>query len=444
MKIARLRGLLVGVAAVVLLSSCFNNAGTGGSSTDAAGKLKDKPTYKGTLSILTKFGHEQLSPYFTDLAKKYESMHPGVKVALDQQTDDSVKGKTKALVASNSLPDIYFSWTGNWGENFVRGNRAVDLSSVVAPDTTWGRTLSKSALDAFRYNGKYYGVPLYLDGKFMGYDKKTFAKHGIQPPKTFDQLLQDCRTIRKSGETPIALGNKESWPVLHYLGQLFAYNVPRATLERDFEPKTAKYTDPGYAKSLNELKQLTTSCTANGTTVNGLSYENALQQGSDTKAAMYYQEILEFDESAAKGTALRKDGFGFFRLPPPGDAKGTADAVEGAPEGYMINSASKQIPLALDFLKFVTSQTNAKTLSAPPYGQPSAVVGAVTPKTSSGPVVSGVKQINATPFLMPWLDTANVPDVAQVWLSGLQAFVAGSMTADQLVTKVRQAAEAAK
>lgn len=443
MKTSKLRGLVAGTAAVLMLSACFNSSGGNRSSADAADHLNDKPTYKGTLSILTKFGHQQLSPYFERLAKKYESMHPKVDVKLDQQTDDSVKGKTKTLVASNSLPDIYFSWTGDWGQKFVRGNRAVDLSSVVAPKTKWGKTFAKSALDAFRYDGKYYAVPLYLDGKFMGYNKKIFNKLGIKPPTTFDQLLDACGTIRKSGTTPISLGNKEMWPALHYLGQLLAYNVPRGALERDFVPKTAKYTDPGYVKSLKDLKQLTKACTNTGS-VNGLSYESALQQEINGNAAMYYQEILEFDESNAKGTPMRKDGFGFFRLPVPAGAKGTPGAVEGAPEGYMINSASKQIPLALDFLKFATSQQNAKTLSAEPYGQPSAVVGAVTPKTSSPAVVAGVKKIDATPYLMPWLDTANVPDVAQAWLSGLQAYIGGSMSAEQLVAKVRQTAKAAR
>jgi hypothetical protein len=43
-------------------------------------------------------------------------------------------------------------------------------------------------------------------------------------------------------------------------------------------------------------------------------------------------------------------------------------ALEGAPEGYMISTASENVPLALDFLKFATTPENGKLLSAPPYG----------------------------------------------------------------------------
>lgn len=399
-----------------------------------------KVDYSGTLSLLTKFGVQQLSPYFTALTQEYEKLHPGVVTDMDQETDDSVKGKTKTLVASHALPDIYFSWTGNWGENFVRGHRAVDLTKVIGPDTAWGKTFSPNAVKAFAYGGKYYGVPLYLDGKFMGYNKQVFTKLGLGVPSTFDQLLTDCDAIRKSGMTPISVGNKEGWPVLHYVGQLVAYDVPQTVLERDFNPATAKYTDAGYVQALTQFKQLQQHCFTGGGAVNAVSYESALEELSNKKSAMYYQEILEFDESASPQTPLKVADFGFFQLPPPAGAHGDPKSIEGAPEGYMINTASPHVPLALDFMKFATSQANARILSAPPYGQPSSVLGGITAATSSPTVVQGVEQINAASYLMPWLDTANTPGVAAAWLASLQALTEGSMSPEQVVSEVRKTA----
>lgn len=398
--------------------------------------------YSGTLSILTKFGLQQLSPYFVNAAKEYEKLHPDVKVELIQESDDSVKGKTKALVASNSLPDIYFTWTGSWGENFVRGNRAVDLTKVIGPDTPWGKQLAHAAVSAFQYNGKLYGIPLYLDAKFMGYNKALFAKAGVAEPKSFDELISACAALRKSDVMPISFGNKEGWPAVHFAGQLLAYNVPQATLEKDFNPKTAEYSDTGYIESLKQLKQLIDGC-SDGAGTNGASYASALQQFSNAKSAMYYQEIIEFDQSTADG-ALKKEDFGFFKLPAPKDAKGDVKSVEGAPEGYMINAASKNVPLAIDFMKFITSPENGKVLSAPPYGQPSATVGGYSAENMNPSVVDGLKVIADSSYLMPWLDTANPPRVAAAWLSGLQALIGGSMTPEQIMEKVKQAAASSK
>ncbi len=401
-----------------------------------------KVDYSGTVSVLTKFGLQQLSPFFVDAAKKYEALHPGVKVELIQESDDSVKGKTKALVASNSLPDVYFTWTGSWGENFVRGKRAVDLTPVIGPNTEWGKTLATAAVSAFQYNGKLYGIPLYLDAKFMGYNKSLFKKAGIAEPKTFDDLLSACAALKKTGVTPISYGNKEGWPGVHYAGQLLAYNVPQATLEKDFVPATAEYTDPGYVESLKQYKQIIDEC-SDGSGTNGSSYASALQQFSNGKSAMYYQEILEFDQSTADG-ALKREDFGFFKLPVPKDAKGDVKAIEGAPEGYMINAASKNVPLAIDFMRFVTSAENGKILSAPPYGQPSATVGGYSAESMNPTVVDGLKVIADSSYLMPWLDTANPPRVAAAWLSGLQALIGGSMTPEQVMERVKEAAASSK
>ena len=401
-----------------------------------------KVDYSGTVSVLTKFGLQQLSPFFVDVAKKYEALHPGVWVELIQESDDSVKGKTKALVASNSLPDVYFTWTGSWGENFVRGKRAVDLTPVIGPDTEWGKTLATAAVSAFQYNSKLYGIPLYLDAKFMGYNKSLFEKAGITEPKTFDDLLSACASLKKTGVTPISFGNKEGWPGVHYAGQLLAYNVPQATLEKDFVPETAKYTDPGYVESLKQYKQIIDEC-SDGSGTNGSSYASALQQFSNGKSAMYYQEIIEFDQSTADG-ALKRENFGFFKLPVPKDAKGDVKAIEGAPEGYMINAASKNVPLAIDFMRFVTSAENGKILSAPPYGQPSATVGGYSAESMNPTVVDGLKVIADSSYLMPWLDTANPPRVAAAWLSGLQALIGGSMTPEQVMERVKEAAASSK
>jgi raffinose/stachyose/melibiose transport system substrate-binding protein len=398
-------------------------------------------THEGNLRVMTKFGSERLRPYFETLAAAYMAAHPGVTIELIQEDDDSVKAKTKTLLASNAMPDVFFSWTGTWGGNLVRGQRAVDLTEVL--DSDWGKTLAPSAVDAFAYGGKKYGVPLYLDAKFMGYSKPIFAEAGIEVPETFEDLLAACDTLKAKGITPIAVGNKSPWVSLHYVGQMLAHDVPRAVLEADFDPATATYTDPGYVTTLNRLSELAARCTV-GPEMNGIAYQSALQMLSDGKAAMYYQEIIEFDNSASASTVLKPEEFGHFILPAPKEAKGDPMALEGAPEGYMISTASENVPLALDFLKFATTPENGKLLSAPPYGQPSAVVGGADPATMNPSVVGGLQDIAEASYLIQWLDTVNHPKVATAWLNGSQALLGGTMTAEEVMEGVRAAAEDAK
>jgi raffinose/stachyose/melibiose transport system substrate-binding protein len=429
---------LVGTSALVL-AGCSGGGPAKAPAADATAPVD----YSGTLSILTKFAGEPLDPYFVNLAAEYQRKHPQVKVELIQETDQSIKDKIKTLTASDALPDIYFTWTGNWMDNYVRGGRAADLTKVIGPDTAWGKTFGQGSLSAFARDGKYYGIPLYNNGKFMGYNKAAFAKAGVKVPTTFEELLATCAPLRKAGYEPIAFGNKDGWPALHYLQQLFAYDVPDTALRADVTPQTAKLDDPGYVAALGQFKTLVDDCTDTRDATNGVLYSSAQEAFATGKSAMYYQEILEFDNATA-AKKLSPDDLGIFPLPVPRNAAGDPKVIEGAPEGYLVNAKSPRVALAVDFMKFVTSLKNAETLSAPPYGQPSTVVGAVTEKTSSKAVYEGIGLVNKAPGLAIWLDTATVPEVADAWLAGGEALISGGKTAEKVLESVRQASEAAK
>jgi raffinose/stachyose/melibiose transport system substrate-binding protein len=429
--------LLAGAA--LALTGC-----AGGSGPVAQLDLQKEPEYSGTLSILTKFGGDPLEPYFEDLAEEYKKLHPDVSFELIQETDQSIKDKTKTLTASQALPDIYFTWAGNWANNFIDGGLAADLTQAIAPGTDWGNTFGESSLKAFERDGKYFAVPLYNNGKFMGYNEKVFKELGLNPPSTFEELISSCSTLKGAGYEAIAFGNKDGWPGLHYLQQLFAYEVPTDTLEADFNPQTAKLDDPGYLRAMEQFTELINECTGSGKDSNGVLYTTAQQALATGTAGMYYQEVLEFDTTASDGSQLKNDGLGIFKLPASATAKGDTKAIEGSPEGYLINAKSENAALAVDFMKFATSKENATKLSSPPYGQPSAVKDVVSEQTSSGPVVEGIKQVNEASEAVIWLDSVTVPEVADAWLAGGEALVAGTQSPQQVLDAVRSASNAAK
>jgi raffinose/stachyose/melibiose transport system substrate-binding protein len=433
------------IASTVVIATVSVLAGCSSGGSHAVADLTAAPDYSGKLSILTAFAGEPLEPYFNTVVDDYKKLHPGVQITLAQETDDSaIKDKEKVLIASQSLPDIYFSYAGNWGSNFATNGIAADLSSIIAPGTDWGNTFGKSSLDAFKYDGKYYGIPVMVDAKYMGYNKQIFDQVGIDVPKTFEELIADCPKLKAAGHTPIAFGNKDGWPGLHYLGQLFAYNVPRDVLEADFVPSTAKYTDPGYVKGMQQFVQLLTTCTGDGANSNGVTYNSAEQQQTLGDAAMYYQELNEFSSVQAPGSQIEKDGFGIFQLPAPAGAAGDVFTLEAAPEGFMINQKSPNAALAVDFMKFATNEKNAATFSASPFGQPSPVLGAVTDQTATPSVVEGVKLLNDAKSTVAWLDMTNVPDVADAWTSVSEGLVSGSVTPQSALDTIREAAKNVK
>lgn len=422
------------VGALLLLSGCSAQTASGGSGSADLGKVD----YHGTITMVNKYSDPTTSKYFPAMAKDFEKLHPGVTVTVQQESDQGYKDKIKVLASSNSIPDIYFAWAGSYAKQYVDAGYAMNITSQIGPGTAWNKTLAPSAVKAGVYNGKNYGIPIDLDAEFMIYNKKIFADNGITVPTTFNQLLTTCQTLKNKGISPINFGNKDGWPALHWVTQLNAYDVPAATLDKDYTSAHGKFTDPGYVKALTQFKEALTQCTTSGTSSNGIDHTDAQVGFAAGKSAMMNLEWVEF--GLLDKTQLAKDGWDFFTLPPASGAAGSTSTLEGAPDEFLINPKSKNPALAVAFMKFVVSKKNAAKMQSLMVGYPSPVNGSLTPSNSSPQSIQALDQVNKASSLAIWLDTVTPPAVASAYLAGGEALVSGTSTPAQVMQSVQKAA----
>jgi raffinose/stachyose/melibiose transport system substrate-binding protein len=434
----------LGAVTAVALAACGAPGTAGAGSKQSSQSLTSPAQKSGTLTMVTKFADPKYAPYFQSVAKAYEQANPKVTIKLEQVGDQPYKDKIRVLSASKQLPDIYFSWAGDFANKFVRAGLAADLTSVIGPDTEWGKTFSPASLKAFQTDGKNYGVPIDLDAKYLAYNKVAFAKAGVNSaPSTLEDLLGACDKLKAAGYTPIALGNQYGWPAIHYMTQLNAYNVPPATLAKDYNPATGEFTDPGYTKAVDQFKNIITHCSSKDD--NGVSHEAGQANFINGKAAMHYLESVEFQVLTAKGGAPKAlaDNWDFMRLPAPQGAAGDTGALTGAPDGFMVNAQSKNAALAVDFLKFMTDQQNAAKLTAD-IGWLSPVKGSATSSNSFPQLQAALADISKASQFAIWLDTVTNAEVANAYLSGIEGVIDGSKSSKDVITGVQQAAAKAK
>lgn len=435
---------VLGVVVAAALAAC----GAPGTAKVEAGSgvqnLAAPAEKSGTITMVTKFADPKYAPYFQSVVKAYEQANPKVTINLEQVGDQPYKDKIRVLSASKQLPDIYFSWAGDFANKFVRAGLAADLTSVIGPDTAWGKTFSPAALKAFATNGKNYGVPIDLDAKYLAYNKSAFTKAGINAaPTTLEELLGDCDKLKSAGYTPIAFGNQYGWPAIHYMTQLNAYNVAPATLAKDYNPATGAFTDPGYVKALDQFGSIISRCSSKD--ANGVSHEAGQANFINGQAAMHYLESVEFSVLTAKGGAPKAvaDNWSFIRLPAPQGAAGDPGALTGAPDGFMVNAQSKNAALAVDVLKFMTSQQNAAKLTTD-IGWLSPVMGSATSANAFPQLEAALADISKASQFAIWLDTVTNAEVANAYLSGVEGIIDGSKTSQDVMAAVQQAAAKVK
>jgi raffinose/stachyose/melibiose transport system substrate-binding protein len=396
----------------------------------------------GSITFLHKYGDPRYAPYFDAVAASYMAANPGVTIEVQAETDQGVKDKLRVLAASGSLPDVYFSWAGDFTKKFVRGGMAKDLTADVTGD--WQASFAPAALEAYTYDGALYGVPITLDAKYLAYNTQLLADNGVAIPTTLEELLASCDTFRSKGfADPIAFGNQYGWPAIHYMTQLNAFNVPAAVRDVDYEPETGAFTDPGYLVALEQFAEINARCLTPGS--NGISHESGLAQFMADRSPMFYLEAVEFFNftEAYGATPEFAAAWDFIRLPAPAAPTGDVGYLTGAPDGFLVNAASAHVDIALDFLKHLTSLENASKLVAE-LGWLSPVEGSATPENTFPGNVKVLEDLATADGFAVWLDTVTHIDVANAYLNGVQALLDGTKQPADVVADVQAAAETAR
>ena len=83
-------------------------------------------------------------------------------------------------------------------------------------------TMSPSAVDAFKVDGKAVGVPFEMGEVAFYYNKKLFEKAGVKAEdiKTWDDFLGAVKKLKAAGIVPLDVGAGEKWPMHFYYSYL--------------------------------------------------------------------------------------------------------------------------------------------------------------------------------------------------------------------------------
>ncbi|MBT2626988.1 extracellular solute-binding protein [Bacillus sp. ISL-32] len=408
--------LVIAFVCILAISGCSSQS----SSSD--GKV--------TLKFFHRWPKEPERRYFEEVVKEFEKEHPDIHIQTEAVLNDSYKDKIKVMLGTSSPPDVFFSWSDEFAAKFIRGNKALDLSSYYKNDTKWSSQLVGTQIKPFTYEEKEYGVPWQMDAKSFFYNKDIFEKLNLKPPSTWEELIKVSKKLKANGYTPISFGTKAPWTISHYIGTLNQRMVDEKTRERDYNAKTGEFTDEGYIKALEKLKELMPYFNEH---VNSIDHEYARQQFKSGKSAMMYAETAEIK-------LVEPVNLGLFSFPDITGQKGSSNALTGAPEGFMISSKTKHPKEAMEFLQFLTSKKMGEKL-VKDVGKYSAVQGTATEENSTATQREAVQQIIDADSMVSWFDMDVDVEIADVYLSSIQQMLGGDMTPAEVMKSVQKAAK---
>lgn len=424
--------LIACFAVTLLLSGCSSKAQSSdntSSDSNNGGKV--------TIKFLDRWPMEPNNSFLNKVVAEYEKANPNIDIVRQSVANDSYKEKIKVILGTKDAPDVFFSWSGEFVNRFIRENKIYDLTSALNQDG-WKDSLMASQLKPFSMNGKIYGIPYSVDSKVFFYNTKIFKDNGLQVPKTFDDFLKVCKILKDKGITPIAFGNQSPWACIHYIGTLNQKVVAEDVRVKDYNAATGEFTDPGYVKALEKYQQLIPYFNANP---NALTHDQARVNWVNGKAAMMFcetQEVGEVEKLQAKDFQ-----WSMFKFPDVTDGKGDQSRVTGAPEGFVISANTKHPKEAIAFLKFLTGK-EVGLQEIKDIGIMNGMKGIYNTTNADPKVIEAADIMTKSTDIVQWLDTDLNAKMADVYLTQTQMLTGGSTTPEKMMQKVQETAKQVK
>lgn len=163
----------------------------------AAGKSEKEPKEPQKVIRIFQFKVE-IADELQTLAEEYEAL-TGIKVKVESVSSSNYQTLLRTKFAGNEAPDIFnnegYNQLAEWVEHLE------DLS-----DQPWVKDISPITVSGNTIDGKIYGLPLYLEGYGMCYNKDMFRKAGITTlPTTLSAFDEACYKLKSAGFSPIGL-----------------------------------------------------------------------------------------------------------------------------------------------------------------------------------------------------------------------------------------------
>lgn len=428
MKFRKIMALSLVTISVLSIAACSGNS-------DTAEKSAEKDDSVMEINFFHRWPNDPKNSMFKDLIAKYEEENPNVKINMDCILNDQYKEKIRMIVSTDEIPDIFSSWSGSFAQEMIDSGNVMDLTSVFEEDTQWADSIAEVSKKPFTFDGKLMAVPWSQDGKAFFYNKKIFEENNIEIPKTWEEFIQILDKLKEAGyETPIVEGLKDNWAILHYLGTMNQRMVDPEVLAKDYAPATGEFTDSAYIEVLNKWKQLTEYM---GETCTAIDHETARNTyfATEESPIMY----LQFAEIPLMKDSITFD-YGFFNFPAFKEGKGDANALTGAPEGFMISNKAKYPEECIKFLKWLVSPEGGAVQLSTVGGDLTSVSSALTEENALPAQIEALKTIDAASQMTPWFDNACDAGIYTVFGQGASAIATNDMDPEEVMKDVQAAA----
>jgi multiple sugar transport system substrate-binding protein len=347
-----LRGAVV-LAAAALLAACGSDSGNGGGG-DGGGAGAQPGALEGRGNITFATGKDT-SGNMQKIVDKWNADHPSEQVRIIE-LPESADGQRQQMVQNAQVRSDAYTilnldvvWTAEFAANrwiVELPQDQFDLNNYLTP-----------AVETAKYRDRLFALPVYSDGGLLYYRKDLLDQAGLQPPKTWAEMLDACQKV-KALPTSANIGC--------YAGQFEKYEGLTVNFAEAVQSAGGTIVDESGAPTVNSSQAKA-----------GLdSLVQAFQSGVIPRGAITFKEeegrrafqagelLFHRNWPYVWARASQTDGSsqvaGKFDVAPLPGATGPGSSSLGG-HNFAISEFAPNKATALDFMKFFSNEENQRS-----------------------------------------------------------------------------------
>jgi raffinose/stachyose/melibiose transport system substrate-binding protein len=378
-------------------------------------------------------------------AERFNKANADGKLQFTAFENDAYKQKIKTAIGAGQAPTLIWGWGGGGLKSYVDAGQVEDLTGWFGENAAVKDRLFPSSFGPATINGKIYAMPCETVAPIiLFYNKKIFDQVGVQPPKTWSEVMALVPKFNEKKIAPFSLAGKSRWTNMMWLEFLLDRIGGSQVFQSVFEGKPDAWSDPAVLDMLTKLQELVK---ANGFNKGFSSVDagaNADQARLYTgKAAMMLHGAWTYGSMKNDGGDFVSGGnLGWMNFPTVEGGKGDPSDTVGNPGQYLSISSratAEQKEVAKKYFKTgVLDEAEVKSWINDGGSVP--VVKGTESTLAASPDAAFLKfvydtSVNAKVFAQSW-DQALSPTAAEALLDNIAKLFQLQVTPQQWVTNM--------
>jgi raffinose/stachyose/melibiose transport system substrate-binding protein len=269
---------------------------------------------------------------------RFNTANPDSKIKPTFFQNDAYKQKIKTSIGAAQGPTMIWGWGGGGLKSYVDAGQVEDLTDWFSQNAAVKNKMFPSSFGAATVKDRIYAMPIEtVQPIVLFYNKKVFERVGVQPPKSFGEIMALVPKFNSAGIAPFSLGGQSRWTNMMWLEFMLDRTAGSAVFDRVFAGEANAWSNPAVLDMLTKVQDLVK---ANGF-IKGFSSITADSNADQAllytgRAAMMLHGSWSYGiQQSQGGDFVSSGGLGYMNFPPVEGGKGDPSNTVGNPGQYL-------------------------------------------------------------------------------------------------------------